>query len=547
MKIRSILLCGAALVFSTPALSQSDPEVMKRLDAMQRMIEQQQKEISSQKAEIGDLKRALKKRGTTVTAADAPPPPPPPPVAPEIEQRVTVQDSKIDALSRKVDAAETKAKLDKQEQPKWSFAGGHPQFSSADGRFSLAIKTIAQYDTAYYMQKASSRRLAAANGPDLSSGSNFRRVQLGVQGTLFGDWSYNFNYDFAGAGGTETPGHIQSVYVEYDGLKPFAFRIGAFPPSAGLEDQTGSPDTIFLERNSPSDVARNIAGGDGRDAAAIFYVTDRFYGALSYTGNKVQDSGFFDEQQAVMGRLAALAWSDDDAKLVLSVNGTHVFRVGDTAVGPNSARPITLSDPPEITVDNTGTKLVSTGSLDASSVSEWGVEAGAEWQNLYAQAGYFGYAIDQRLPNAPTFDFDGWYAQATWVLTGESRVYKSSSVSFSNPVPRIPFSFSGGGWGAWELAARYSDMNLNDNPGTVGVALPVIGGFAQGLRGGDQRAETIALNWYPNALLKFGFNYQHINVGRIGTIPASGSSPAISNADVGQNLNIVSLRSQIAF
>lgn len=547
MNIRSILLCGVAVAFVTPAFAQADSEVMKRLDAMQRMIEQQQKEISVQNSEIGDLRRALKKQGKTVTAAETPPPPAPPPVAPEIEQRVTVQESKLDALAQKVDAAETKAKLDKQEQPKWSFTGGHPQFSSADGRFSLGIKAIAQYDTAYYMQSASALRLAAANGPDLSSGSNFRRVQLGIQGTLFGDWSYNFNYDFAGAGGTETPGHIQSVYVEYDGLKPFAFRIGAFPPSAGLEDQTGSPDTIFLERNSPSDVARNIAGGDGRDAAAIFYVTDRFYGSIAYTGNKVQDSGFFDEQQAVMGRLAALAWSDDDAKLVLSVNGTRVFRVGDTQAGPTATRPITLSDPPEITVDSTGAKLVSTGSLDASSVSEWGVEAGAQWRSLYGQAGYFGYAVDQRLAGAPTFDFDGWYVQGTWVLTGESRVYKSSSASFSNPVPRIPFSFSGGGWGAWELAARYSDLNLNDNPGAVGVELPVIGGFAQGLRGGDQRAETIGINWYPNSLLKFAFNFQHVNVGRIGSIPATSYGPAMSNAEVGQDLNIVSFRSQIAF
>lgn len=546
MNVRTVLLCGAAFALATPALAQSDPEVLKRLDAMQQMIEQQQKEISAQKSEITDLRHALRKRGTTITATEAPPPPPPA-VAPEIEQRVTVQESKLDRLAQKVDAAETKAKLDKQEQPKWSFAGGHPQFQSADGRFSLAIKAIAQYDSAYYTQSGRALRLGAANAPDLSSGANFRRAQLGLQGKLFGDWSYNFNYDFAGAGGTETPGHIQSIYIEYDGLGPFALRIGAFPPSAGLEDQTGSPDTIFLERNSPSDVARNIAGGDGRDAASIFYVTDRVYGAVAYTGNKVQDSSFFDEQQAVMGRLAALAYSDDDAKLVLSANGTHVFKVGDTTAGANAMRSITLSDPPEITVDNTGTKLVSTGALNAASVSEWGIEAGAQWQNLYAQAGYFGYAVDQRLSGAPTFDFDGWYAQGTWVLTGERRIYKSSTASFSNPIPRIPFSFSGGGWGAWEVAARYSDMNLNDNPGSVGVPLPVFGGFAQGLRGGDQRIETLGLNWYPNALLKFALNYQHVNVGRIGSLPASTFGPAMSNAEVGQNLNIVSLRSQIAF
>ena len=93
------------------------------------------------------------------------------------------------------------------------------------------------------------------------------------------------------------------MYIQYDGLKPFGVRIGAFPPSAGLEDNTGSPDAIFLERNSPSDLARNIAGGDGHDAVSVFYAGDKLYGVVSYTGDKIQDSGVFDEQQAVMGRL----------------------------------------------------------------------------------------------------------------------------------------------------------------------------------------------------------------------------------------------------
>ena len=106
---------------------------------------------------------------------------------------------------------------------------------------------------------------------------------------MFGDWTYNVNFDFGGSGGTETPGHIQSVYLEYDGLAPWAFRIGAFPPPTSIEDATASGDTIFLERNSPSDLQRNIAGGDGRDAISILYTAPTIFGALSYTGDKIAD------------------------------------------------------------------------------------------------------------------------------------------------------------------------------------------------------------------------------------------------------------------
>lgn len=539
MNLRKLLLGTAAgIVLASPALA-DEAAIEKRLDEMQRMIQAQQKQIETQKNEIGQLRKALTKRGVKVVAAEPAEPSAPvaavQPAPPALEARVAAQEAKVDDMVAKLEAQQTEARFAKQDQPSWSITNGRPTITSADGRFSLALRVLGQYDTAYYMQDARALKLPAANGPDLSSGGNFRRVYLGVQGTLFGDWSYNFNYDFGGAGGTETPGHIQSVYIQYDGLKPFGMRIGAFPPSASLEDNTSPADTPFLERNSPADLARNIAGGDGRDAVSVFYAGDKLYGAVSYTGDKIADSGVFDEQQAVVGRLSYLLYSTDDLKALASANGTYVFKVADTAIGANATRPITLSDPPELTVDNTGTKLVSTGSLNAENVGEWGFEGALEWQSLYTQAGYFGYNVEQRAA-LPSYNFDGWYAEATFVLTGESRPYNSSAASFTNPKPRIPFSFNGGGWGAWEIAGRYSDLNLNDNAGVLGKSLP-----ADGLRGGDQRIWTMGLNWYPNNALKFELQYQNVDINRIGTFQG------IPNADVGQTYNTIALRSQITF
>jgi phosphate-selective porin OprO/OprP len=534
MTIRNLLLGTAALAVLAPPAFADEAAIEKRLDDMQRMLASQQQQIESQKSEIGKLRKALGKRGVRLAAepeAQAAPAAAPPP----LETRMTAQEAKVDELVAKMEAQNVQTKLARQDEPKWSMTGGRPTVTSGDGRFSLAIRTLAQYDTAYYMQSARAQLLSASNGPDLSSGGNFRRVYLGIQGVVFGDWAYNFNYDFGGSNGTETPGHIQSVYTEYDGLKPFAVRIGAFPPSASLEDNTSPADTPFLERNAPADVARNIAGGDGRDAISLIYGGDNFYGALSYTGDKIADTGVFDEQQAVVSRLSYMFSGGDDMKAVISGNGTYVFKAADAALGGNSARPITLSDPPELTVDTTGAKLVSTGTLNAESVGEWGVEAGLQWQSLYGQAGYFGYQVDQR-GAAPSFDFNGWYAEATFVLTGESRNYNTATASFTNPKPRIPFSLAGGGWGAWEVAARYSDLDLNDNAGVIGKALP-----ADGIRGGDQRILSAALNWYPNPALKFSLQFQNVDIGRIGTFQG------VANQDVGQSFNTVAFRSQISF
>ncbi len=542
MTLRSLLLAGAATAaLSTPAFA-DDAVIMKRLDEMQRRIDTQQQQIEAQKTEIGQLKRALKKgaKAPGTDLADAAPKPPPAP----LEAKVERQEVRIDELAAKFETAQINTRIEKADQPAWTFPGGRPTIQSSDGRFSLQLRLLGQFDTAYYMQSGAARELAAANGPDLSSGMNFRRAQIGFAGKLFGDWSYLFNTEFGGSGGTETQGRVQSLYVQYDGLRPFAFRVGAYPPPGGLEDNTSSGDTIFLERAAASDIMRNAVGGDGRDAATVTYTGDEFYAALSYTGSKVADAGVFDEQSALLARISDSVYSDSDSRIVLSASGAYLFKAPDTTAAILAPRTLTLSVAPELTVDSQGTRLITSGALDTGHLLVWGVEGGANWQNFYGQAGYFHYGIDRRNTTLSDLDFSGWYAQATWVLTGETRGYNITNAAFTAPKPRIPFSLNGSGWGAWELAARYSVVDLNDDEGAVGFVMPL-----DGIRGGEQKIWTLGMNWYPNQILRFTLDWQHIDIDRIGTIPAVagvGGHPVINNTEVGQTLDAISLRSQLS-
>jgi phosphate-selective porin OprO and OprP len=176
MKTRNLFLGTAALaVLASPAFAY-DAAIEKRLDDMQRMIQVQQQQIEAQKNEIGQLRKARSKRGVKVTdapetaVASAPPPTPA-----SVESRLAAQETKTDELVAKLEAQETSIKLARQEQPNWSIANGRPTIASSDGRFSLALRALAQYDAAYYMQSARVA-LPPANGPDLSSADNFRRV-----------------------------------------------------------------------------------------------------------------------------------------------------------------------------------------------------------------------------------------------------------------------------------------------------------------------------------------------------------------------------------
>jgi phosphate-selective porin OprO/OprP len=539
MKARLVLLSTVAwCAFSLPAFA-DDADIVKRLDAMQKMLEAQQRQIEQQKSqietqskEIVSLRHSLAKSPPPAVAQSAPRPAPAP-------AQVASQQIQIDALKSELDSYKTTQRLEKQDDPVWSFANGRPMVQSPDGRFTFSVRGLGQFDAGYYDQSASASRLAAANGGALSSGTNFRRAQIGFAGKIFGDWSYLFNYDFGGSGGNESQGRVQSLYVQYDGLKPLAFRIGAYPPPANIEDGTASGDTIFLERNSPADVARNLAGGDGRDAATALYAGDRLFAALSLTGGKVADTSIYaGEQTAVLGRVSDMVYADDDWRVLVGVNGTHVFSPPSAnTVGPGATHTITFSTAPEITVDDTASKLVSTGAINADHVDQWGIEGATQWRNFYAQAGYFGYRI-ARADALSDPSFDGWYLQGTWILTGERRGYSTANGAFTSPKPSVPFSLAGGGWGAWELAMRYSDLDLNYNPGVAGSAMP-----ADGVRGGEQKIWTTGINWYPNSLVRFAFDYQHVDVNRLGSMAV----PVVNNTQVGQKVDIFSLRSQVAF
>ena len=182
-----------------------------------------------------------------------------------------------------------------------------------NGRFTIASPGWSLYPGAARPGPVR-RRLASAQGRnpasvDLNSGTNFRRAQFGFVGTAWRDWSYNLTLDFGG-NGTEKSGYIYTAYVEYDGLKPFGFRIGAFAPPAGLDDSTGSADLLALERASASDIARNIAGAPSREGASIFAQGDTYLASVSFTGGKAGDAATFDEQEAVAKCSAWLAYSD---------------------------------------------------------------------------------------------------------------------------------------------------------------------------------------------------------------------------------------------
>jgi phosphate-selective porin OprO/OprP len=396
-----------------------------------------------------------------------------------------------------------------------NLANGRLSVASADGAFTMALRGTVQFDAGYFSQGRN------PPGVDLNSGTNFRRAQFGFVGTLWHDWSYNFTYDFGGSG-TENRGYLYRAYIEYDGVAPVGFRVGAFSAYDSVEDATGGANLALMERPTAVTIARSIGAGSGREGAEIFAQGEHYLASLTLTGGKTTDAAAFDEQQAVVGRLAWLAVDRSDIKWLLNLDATHVFKPADLTAGPAASGIIQLGAGPELSVD--GSRTVDTGALDARNVTEFGMETALSLGRLFGQGGWFHYDIARRSA-VPDPSFHGWYGMATWSLSGETRPYDPLTASFHGLIPDAPLGKNG--FGAWEVVTRYSNMDLDFMPGTASSA----GGVA----GGIQSIWSVGLNWYPNQTVRFLLDYNNIQVGHANAQAADISA------------NAIALRSQIAF
>ena len=450
------------------------------------------------------------------------------------QTQIAVMKDEIAALTAQV--AELKAAISgglkdvraaQTAQPQVSVANGRPTFASPDGKTSVAIRGVIQFDAASY----SVSPLTTAN--DLGSGTNLRRARLGVDGRVFGDWSYGILGEFGGTGG-EVAG-LNQAYLEYGGWKPFGpkttvrLRIGAWATPAGLEDATSNTEGLFLERPAVAELVRNFAGGDGRTGVGAFANGDHWYGSLVWTGKVVgvPTTPEFDQQSGYLARLAFNPWHGPDYDVHLGVNLQGVTRPADTAPGAAVAHALRLRERPEIRVD--GGRLVDTGALASDGLTVMGAELGVSRNNLLLVGEAFKIDLDR--PGTSNA-FNGWYAAGAWTLTGERHLWNGANGGFRGIRPTKVFDPTRQTWGAFEVAGRYSVLNLDDRRGLAGTATPI-----GGVRGGEQVITTLGLNWYPNAVVRILVDQQWINVDRLNG----------AGAQSGEDVRVTSLRAQAAF
>jgi phosphate-selective porin OprO/OprP len=427
-----------------------------------------------------------------------------------------------------------------------------PTICTADGQNCVAITGRMHFDGGGYDYHPNT---AATIPQRLDNGVNVRRARIGVTGKFMNDWNFGLIYDFGGTsdgfastasvGGVPVgflPGGalsgIENAYLSYTGLKPFggnlAIEGGIMDVPYTLDEATSSNDILFMERSSAQVIAVNMAAGDFRSTLGTRWYNDTFWAGAYVTGpttgaihsaSSINPPGTT-EQYGVAARAAGQIVSGKDYSLHLGADAQFLIQPPHNLIA--NTQTLTFSDRPELRIDPT--TLISTGAMAGVSGAQiYSVEAAGTYGPLIVQGEYFWYNVDRNaLPGLSSVKFQGGYAQAGYVLTGETHRYNPGSASYGGIVPANPFSLNGGGWGAWEVAGRVSTIDLNDQLAT-----------ANGVAGGRQTVYTLALNWYVNGNVRFMFDYLHGDVAR--------QVSAINPANAGSKFDAVAMRTQWAF
>jgi len=555
----AVLMCGVA----APALAAADPRDAK--------IEALQQQLNDMNAELARLRSSGSVSSDRLDAMQA---------------QMNAFGQALAELKSQSDSAAADIATLKVVPPAsvtTTLANARPTFQTADKRFSASIRGVAMFDATHYFQDAANPNLSVdlrrgagsgdtARARDLNSGTNFRRARFGVEGKAFEFFDYGFIFEYGGSG-AEDAAHIHDMWLQYapPQLKSIngKVKVGAFEPIIGLSASVSTSSMAFMERPASAEVARNFAAGDSR--AAIQFAANGDLGSgqdqgisafwlvsTALTGNQVSTlnsaaSGFntqtFDEQKAWIGRFAVAPHSGTDWLAHLGVNYQYVFQPAD-ALGPDAAPgsnrfPFQLRDRPETRTD--ATRFVDSGSISTDNAWVVGLEAAFQMRQFYIEGEYFKYAIDRAQPTAlEDPSFNGWYIQGSWVLTGEPRRYNQVNGAFDGPSVNFPFNPNAGTWGAWEIAARYSVLDLNFHELTP-AATPADLVAASSIRGGEQRIFSLGLNWYVNSVVLFKLHYSHVEIDRLAPSANFGGGTYPIGSQIGQDFDLITLRSQLSF
>lgn len=458
----------------------------------------------------------------------------------DLEKRIKELEQKLAELLKDKEAPTAKLMNNEEQERTLEPVGltgfydnGYLVATSKDGAFKYWLDGRVNLDAAAF--SGSENRLA--------TGAEVRRARIGVKATLFTNWLAEIDVDFA-----DNAIEMKDMWMGYAGFKNSVIRVGNHKAPFGLDSLTSSKNIAFIERSyidawSPDrllGISYSRWGRQWQVSAGLFgQAAGDFNDKDTLTGGAAGEN----QGWSLIGRVTAAPLNEKGKVLHVGFAATRRHPdVGKLATSGselpdrlNAARLIKLDSRAGTHVSRA--KFISTGDMKfVDNFRQIGAELAGVLGPVTFQGEYQATKVNRYKTTVATVvdhEFDGYYGQLTWFVTGERRPYSASEGEFGRVIPTRK-------GGALELGLRYNVMDLND----VTTTDPIKGGMAKNW--------TAGATWYTNANHKLMLNVTWVNNDQYAKpgkdwAPMPAGTGTTFTPVLGDDFTILSVRYQLAF
>lgn len=370
-------------------------------------------------------------------------------------------------------------------------------FESGNGENKFSINGRIQLDYRDFDWSESNSTGANANDADTY---DIRRAYLGAKGTFLKYYDFEVTADFASQTNSS---HLDVAYLNAKWWKQAQFQFGQFKMPFSLEERTSSRFIDFQERS----FVNNSSLVPGKERGVMVHGTP-FTGinyALAFSngqGKNVNEVDIREDSKDIIvhadTNIAEIMGNKD---MVIHLGASYTN--GDLpAAAPGSQRTEGRGAQFFSAAAFTGSPNATTNTMERTRT---GLEGAVAYGPVKLQAEWAKANFDGKTNANVSFDRDieAYYAEALWLITGESYAEAYKGGKFDRIKPKADFEPGNGNWGAWEAGIRFSKFDASDFNTTNVVGTGVLSA------GQTNEADSwvVGLKWLPNANTRFLINY----------------------------------------
>lgn len=491
----------------------------------------------------------------------------------QLKQQVEELDQKIRVLERQQEIDKENAAAKAKATPSVAIDSKGFGIKSGDGANELRVNGYVQADSRWYTGGLSPQGVTAGVTSPIGSVAAatggvdtflIRRARLQFSGTLgkYFDFWLEPSFDNGEAG-------LQSAYITANVAPEFKVQVGKFKVPFGLERLQSSANNSFVETAFTTGLTPNYEVGAQLLGTLFSGTTDyqlavingsalenvNTNGVAGGGNNSGSEDADNNDAKGIVARLFVRPFqvTDIDAlkKLGIGFAYLHDNDLVQATAYNNLVLPTTITNvnlgsyrsPGQQTFfaynGANATAVINTNTTAAYAVGSrdrWSPQANWYYGPFGLLAEYVRSSQDIArntispvaaiTRNIQSVDNHAWQVLGSWVITGEDEAF-GTSYPGSTVVPKHPFDWRTGNWGAFEAVARYNEQDNDPDvylaPGATTAAQIAALQLANPATAAQQARDIgLGLNWYFNRYVKLQTSYDVTNFsGGGGTLPGA--------------------------